>query len=272
MKQIAGYWERLNMDTKQKEVVGLKIINSIKWFAIWLSMAVLKRTLLKRLKMAGKECLQPVVSNKPELFNRVDYILDHCNGKNVLHIGFTDHPFTKQRIEDGSLLHLQLQKVTSTLVGMDIEETAIQEYISMTDDVRVFNGDITVGYPDQFIKCKPELILLSEVLEHLTDPYRAIDILYQRFPEGTSVLVTVPNYTALDSFAASLNQTESVHPDHKYYFSPYTLRRLLDDKRFELKQLDFGMYYQPKSRINLFLKNYPFNGDCIIALFIIIKN
>lgn len=250
----------------------MKIINTIKWFATWLSMAVLKRTLHYRLKGEGAYWLQSVASSEPKIFNRVDFILDHCRDKNVLHIGFTDYPYTEQKIKDGSLLHLQLQQVTGSLVGMDVEETAIQQYISMTKDTRVFNGDITVEYPAPVIEIKPELILLSEVLEHLAEPYRAIEVLYKSFPAGTAVLVTVPNYTALDSLAASLNKTESIHPHHHWYFSPYTLRRLLDDKRFKLEQLHFGMYYQPKSSINVVLKNYPFNGDCIIALFTIIKN
>lgn len=206
------------------------------------------------------------------MFNRVDFILDHCRGKKVLHTGFTDHPYTEQRIKDGSLLHLQLQQVTVELMGMDVEETALQQYIECTKDDRVFTGDITIGYPTPVIAFKPGLILLTEVLEHLEEPYRAIEILHKSFPAGTTVLVTVPNYTALDSLAASFNNTESIHPHHYWYFSPYTLRRLLDDKRFELNELHFGMYYQPKKGINPALKHFPFNGDCIIALFTIIKN
>jgi hypothetical protein len=250
----------------------LKIINSIKWLVTWLSMAMLKRTLRYRLQGDGAYWLQSVSSNEPRLFNRVDFILDLCRDKKVLHIGFTDHPYTVQKINEGSLLHLQLQKVTAELAGMDVEENAIRQYKDLTKDTMVFAGDIMLEYPVPAVEFKPGLILLSEVLEHLQDPYKAVDLLHQSFPAGTTVLVTVPNYTALDSLAAGFNKTESIHPYHYWYFSPFTLRRLFDVKKFELNQLHFGMYYQPKSGINPVLKKFPFNGDCIIALFTILKS
>lgn len=249
----------------------MNIFGVIKWLATWMSMSVLKYSLGNRLKGEGVSWLQSVSSNKPGLYNRVDFILDQCCQKRVLHVGFTDYPYTEQKIKNEELLHIQLQKITSDLVGMDVDENAIRQYISITKDENVFKGDITLEYPSETTAFKPALVLISEVLEHLKDPYKAMDVLYGSFPAGTQVLITVPNYTALDSISASLNQTESIHPHHHWYFSPYTLRQLLDDKRFELNQLHFGMYYQGGTKINFIMKNFPFNGDCIMALFTIIK-
>ena len=236
-----------------------------------MSMSVLKYSLVNRLKGEGVSWLQAVSSNKSGLFNRVDFILDQCSNKRVLHIGFTDYPYTEQKIKIGALLHIQLQKTTANLMGLDVDENAIRQYISITKDENVFKGDITVAYPGEVKAFQPELIIISEVLEHLKDPYKAMDVLYQSFPAGTQVLITVPNYTALDTVSASLNQTESIHPHHHWYFSPFTVRQLLDDKRFELNQLHFGMYYVAGTKINFVLKNFPYNGDCIMGLFTIIK-
>jgi hypothetical protein len=234
-------------------------------------MMVLKHSLRSRLKGENAYWLKNVAPNKPRIFNRVDFILDQSNGKNILHLGFTDYPYTAEKISAGTLLHLQLKKIAKSLIGMDLSATAVKQYISLTQDINVFQGDITLEYPASAIEFAPDLILLSEVLEHLEDPYKAIDVLHQSFPSGTQILVTVPNYTSLDSFAASLNRSESIHPHHHWYFSPYTLCKLLDEKRFELNQLHFGMYYQPKARINIALKSFPFNGDCIIGLFTVLK-
>jgi len=247
------------------------MIGSLKWLATWLSMSALKHILGSRLKGEGASWLQVVSSNKPGLFNRVDFILDQCNKKRVLHVGFSDYPYTKQKIRDGALLHIQLKKITADLIGMDLDENAIRQYISITKDEKVFKGDITHAYPGEAKIFQPELILISEVLEHLKDPYKAMDVLYQSFPAGTQVLITVPNYTALHAVSASLNQTESIHPYHHWYFSPFTLLQLLDDKRFELNQLHFGMYYQTGTKINFVMRNFPYNGDCIMGLFTIIK-
>jgi hypothetical protein len=235
-------------------------------------MALLKRSTLHRLSGEGANWLQTLPTSQPKIVNRVDFILEHCSNKKVLHIGFTDHPYTLERLRSGTLLHSRLKALTTQLAGVDIEAEAIKQYSVITKDENVFRADITIQYPPEVIDYKPQLVLLSEVLEHLTDPYKAIEILHQSFAAGTTVLVTVPNYTAMDSLAASLNKTESIHPQHHWYFSPYTLCRLLDEKKFKLTQLNFGMYYQPNARINPVLKAFPFNGDCIIALFTIIKN
>lgn len=250
----------------------MKIIKKLKWVLTWMAMAMLKRSLRYLISGENTFWLQNVRANDISIFNRIDFILDQCIDKRILHIGFSDHPFTLEKISNGSLLHLQIQKITNSVMGLDIDKNTIRQYREITKDENVVYGDITLQYPLEATDFKPEIILLSEVLEHLEEPYKAIEVLYKSFPGGTKVLVTVPNYTSLDCLAASFNKTESIHPLHHWYFSPYTLRRLFDDKRFELEQLHFGMYYQPKSSINMVLKNYPFNGDCIIALVTIIKN
>lgn len=249
----------------------MKIKNWIHWAATWFGMTLLKKSLHYRLKGAGAGWLQSVSSNVPSIFNRVDFILDQCRKKRVLHIGFTDHPYTLERTQSGELLHLQLKKVTNQLAGLDVEANAISQYQAITNDTAVYTGDIMQNYPQAIIDFEPEIILLSEVLEHLTDPYKAVQLLYDHFPAGTIVLVTVPNYIALDSIASSLQKTESVHPHHHWYFSPFTLQKLFEHSNFQLQQLHFGMYYQPRTRINAVLKHFPFNGDCIMALFTIIK-
>ncbi len=247
------------------------MVNKIYWGITWLALSILKRSLRYRITGENAYWLQNVTTNKIMAFNRIDFILDQCISKKVLHVGFTDYPFTIEKIKNDALLHVQLQKSTSQLLGLDKDINSIQQYSKITKDENVVYGDITSHYPVQAINFKPEIILLSEVLEHLDDPYKAVDVLYAGFAGGTRVLVTVPNHSALDSIAASLWKTESIHPHHHWYFSPYTLRRLFDDKRFHLEQLHFGMYYQQYAKINFVLKQFPFTGDCIMAIFSITK-
>jgi Methyltransferase domain len=247
------------------------IISKINWVFTGLSLALLKRSLHKRISAADASFLQQLPVKNTTVYNRVDFITAACANKKVLHVGFTDHPFTAQRIADGTLLHLQLKKVTAGLCGVDLEQTAVAQYTALTGDANVCCGDITVQYPAAVIAFDPQLILLGEVLEHVKDPHRAADILYNSFNEGTRLLVTVPNYLALDNLAAALHTTEAVHPHHYWYFSPYTLCRVFDKALFTLEELHFGMYYQPAKKINSVLRAYPFYGDCIMAVFSINK-
>lgn len=234
-------------------------------------MGLLKQSLRYRITGENISWLQAVPGNKPTIFNRVDFILDRCFKKRILHIGFSDYPFTIEKINNQSLLHVQLQKVTEDLLGLDNDKNTIAEYTILTGDDQVVYGDIILEYPPKATAFKPDIILLSEVLEHLSNPYKAIEILYNSFEDGTKILVTVPNYAALDSIVSSLSKTEAIHPHHYWYFSPYTLRKLFNEERFKLLDLNFGMYYQQNTHINSVLKQYPFNGDCIMATFCIIK-
>ncbi len=246
-------------------------MNKINWLITWFALGILKKYLGRRLRGEAADYLQQVKKNGVNIFNRIDFILQEVKNKKVLHVGFTDYPFTGERINNKSLLHLQLQNQAASLAGLDLEGKAIEEYTALTGDVNVFCGDIVKAYPAGAIAFDPDIILLAEVLEHLKDPHKAIDILYNTFNSGTKILVTVPNYTALDSISASLNKTESIHPHHYWYFSPYTLCKLFDDKRFVLEQMHFGMYYKFGKRLNFVMRSFNFNADCIMAIYSIKK-
>lgn len=242
------------------------------WVITGIAMAALKKTLQYRLQGDAVAFLQSVKTNGTTIFNRIDFIKARSQNKKVLHIGFTDYPFTKERIADKSLLHLHLQKITKFLFGVDDDKNAIKEYVQLTGDTNAACVDIAKMYPEPVINFEPELILLTEVLEHLKDPYAAIELLHQSFKPGTKILVTVPNYTSLDAVSASLNKTESIHPHHYWYFSPFTLTKLFDETHFTLEQFHFGMYYQPDKKINAVMRKFLYNGDCIMAIFSIKKD
>lgn len=248
----------------------MKIKTKINWVITGIGLGILKRSLQHAITGKNENWLQPVMAKDVSVFNRVDFILDKCKDKKILHIGFSDYPFTEEKIKNNTLLHTQLKKVTVDILGLDNNMAAIQQYKHLTTDEQVVYGDITLKYPEEAIVYQPEIILLSEVLEHLSSPAMAVNILYDSFAHGTKILVTVPNYMALDGIAASLNKTESIHPHHYWYFSPFTLCKTFGS-RFKLEQLHFGMYYQQGSTINPVLKKYPYNADCIIAIFSINK-
>jgi 2-polyprenyl-3-methyl-5-hydroxy-6-metoxy-1,4-benzoquinol methylase len=249
----------------------LKIINKINWIVTGVAMAMLKFSLRHRISGENTYWLQKIPVKGVSVLNRIDFILDQCSGKKVLHVGFSDYPYTEKKIADGTLLHLHIKKIAESTLGLDIDKNTILRYSRITGDKNVMFADITAAYPAEATGFKPDIVLLSEVLEHLAAPYKAIDILFENFVHGTMVLVTVPNYTALDNIASSIHKTEAVHPHHHWYFSPFTLNKLFNNERFHLQQLHFGMYYQPKKKANIVMRNFAYNGDCIMAVFLINK-
>lgn len=243
----------------------MSFIGKYRWFQNFLGLSLLKKGLHYRVRSNFELSLKDLPAGV-RMVNRVDFILDYCRDKSVLHIGFADHPFTAERIKDGSLLHIQLKHVADPVMGFDNDQEAINEYTSLTGDTKAIVGDLmkleSLDLNDTF-----DIILLGEVLEHLRDPHKAIENLYNTLPGKTIFLVSVPNYTSLDSLGGSLHQKESIHPDHYWYFSSYTLLKLFPSAKFDLLELVFGMYYQKGKDINFVLRQFPFMGDCIIGVF-----
>ena len=167
---------------------------------------------------------------------REDFLTRLCHGKRVLHFGFTDSPFLQQRIQSGELLHLRLKEVAAFLFGVDVNAPSLSAYRSATGDANNVLLDIQSELsPSRFLQDGYDVVLLPEVLEHLENPGLALRNLRTicSWNHGAKLCVTVPNAFCAWGFCAALIGKEIVHPDHFYYFSPYTLRRVLENVGFK---------------------------------------
>jgi len=114
-----------------------------------------------------------------------------------------------------------------------------------------------------------DLILIPEVLEHLSNPGRFLDNL-KRLNFCNDIIISVPNafsYRVLKLIEK--NHTELVHPDHNYYFSYSTIRTLLRKHGFVIT--DQVSYYWPTDDsigkdIKKVVSNNPHFAEGIICI------
>ncbi len=236
-------------------------MRKLKWILIAAGMKLLKVGLQYRISGERRQWLQPIP--KAGLVNRQQYIINYCRQKSVLHIGFADAPFTKERIEKNLLLHTAIQSVASFVFGIDTDEEAVAVYQNLTGDRNTQAEFLQNLQYQKALAC--ELVLAGEVLEHTSNPVAFVDVCSSVLQAGQELMITVPNYTSLDSIAASLHGTESVHPDHHWYFSPYTLLQKFNKEEWQLLHFEFGLY--GAAMPNFIQKKYMATGDCIIAVF-----
>ena len=79
-------------------------------------------------------------------------------------------------------------------------------------------------------------ILLSNVLEHLANPLKMMELLYERVTESNCIIIDVPNFEHIDEYS---NKIENFfHIGHLWYFSPQTLETLLDKVGFFIEYID----------------------------------
>lgn len=167
--------------------------------------------------------------------NREDYLIDITKNKDVLHFGFLDTPFTKEKIESGNLLHLKIKNNAKFIYGVDIDKESLNIYQNLTHDYNNIIFDIQKNdlYPDILLN-RFDIILFPEILEHLLYPTQALQNLKNLciLNNNAKVLITVPNAFSMYGFYAAMNGIEIVHPNHYFYFSPITLKKLLNDTGF----------------------------------------
>jgi Methyltransferase domain len=185
-----------------------------------------------------------VVHRLPELgeqpVDRDSFVAGICKGRRVLHFGFVDSPFSAARIKAGALLHQRLASVATFLFGLDLDEASIEQYRALTGDRNNEALDIQKPLsPAPFLAQSYDVLVFGEILEHLLHPAAAMANLNAicRLNPGARVCITVPNALAVSGFFTALFGIELVHPDHYFYFSPITLRKLLRDTGFEVVEM-----------------------------------
>lgn len=146
-----------------------------------------------------------------------DVIVSQCSGK-ILHVGCTDYP-----LENLGSLHNILIRLGIDVDGYDVDTAGIAKFRELLPD-RVFFDDVSK------IKGHYDLIIIPEVIEHVTNHNKFFEDLdsldFDRF------LITVPSLMGANQEFSHDNESqifkESIHPDHKFWFSPYTICNLVE--------------------------------------------
>jgi len=167
-------------------------------------------------------------------FVRDEYLIELSKNKSVLHFGFLDSPFLREKIQQETLLHIRIGKQARYLWGVDIDEKSLKEYREITKDRNNCICDLQIEQQRKIKFSGYDLILFPEILEHLINPGIALMNLHRisLANNRAQVCITVPNAFSRTGYAAALRGVELVHPDHYYYFSPITLQKILSDSGF----------------------------------------
>lgn len=176
----------------------------------------------------------PVVET---VVGRINFVLEQCHGKKVLHLGCADEGFTNEKINKGNLLHLQISNVAKETWGVDYSQEAI-EFLKKNGFENLFIGDIEqLGTIKKLKGEEFDVILLTEVLEHLNNPGASLLEIKKLFSPKTRLIITVPNGLSFTRIKPAMKGYESVHPDHNYWFSFKTLETLLRKNGYSIEKI-----------------------------------
>lgn len=183
--------------------------------------------------MNMKQTLKLDVSNSK--FHRFTFFDRVCAGKSVLHIGHVG-----ARVNKKLNMHLRLDKLCSNLVGCDPAYKMFEPDLHLLKHKKMY-GKITDIEEDEF-----DLVIVPEVMEHVDNVALFLEEL--QTIEAKEFYISVPNaFASRQRNNGSYNSvtgmwTETVHPDHNCWYSPYTLQNTIQ-KYSSFKVKSIGRLY-----------------------------
>jgi hypothetical protein len=190
--------------------------------------------------------LEKIKARRPK--KHILYIREACKEKHVLDIGCLDETANHLKSEN-SMLHFQIGTVAKSLTGID-NSTALKGRILETGYSKIFPIDL---YSDNFLalaKNYYEVVVISMVLEHLSNPIEAIRRIRETFPLA-ELIITTTNATGITNVIAAGGWREIQHKDHISTFSYKILDNVIANsgyKSFFILSL-FVSYPEAKVRI-----------------------
>jgi len=201
------------------------------------------------------------VQQKGVIRHRTDAVISSVAKKNILHIGCLDHvPLIDGKIRAGKWFHQQLTDVAESCLGIDIDSEGI-DYVR--EEIGVSNillANIMTGEGcEHFLSKDWDYAVFGEVLEHIPDPVAFLKS-FKEVSEGKveRIIVTVPNAFRGGNFLSNFKNEETINSDHIYWFSPYTLLRVIEKSGWISETLELCQF-SDSSGLKRFVKQFIIN-------------
>ena len=156
------------------------------------------------------------VDSASQNISRLDFLTPLVTDLKVLHVGFVDYPITKPKKN----LHLRIAPVCKRIDGIDP---------NATDEIKLVlsvpNGNIYDSWND--VPNDYDVIIVPEVIEHVDN----VALFLQQLDQVKGkLIITAPCAYKLSNNFREENEMyiETVHPDHNCWYSPYTLKNVIN--------------------------------------------
>lgn len=179
------------------------------------------------------------------LVNRLEKIIEICSDKNIVHIGCCDHiSVIDEKMKNEKWLHGLLDKNCPNVIGIDICSEAV-EYCNNKRICRtpIIDADCRVCKVDGLENY--DIVLMAEMIEHINNP---VDFLIQTYSNFSAqgfkgkYVITAPNALGLIRRNIFKKGYERINTDHKYWFSPYTLAKIMAEAGITPESCEFVQY------------------------------
>ncbi len=178
--------------------------------------------------------------------SRIDLLKILLKDKIVLHIGCCDHEnLIDEKIRNNTHLHVLISNIAKKCIGIDNNPGGLNKLKSLNID-NCFFYDLYETNDPTFEREEFDYVLLGEILEHVSEPVSFLMTIHKKFVNSKKIIITVPNAFSSRNFYNIKRGIEEINTDHKYWFTPFTISKILTGANFILD----SVYFVDRSRIN----------------------
>lgn len=176
---------------------------------------------------------------------RVEKIIDIIgNTSNLIHLGCCDHKeLIPKRIKLHEWLQMILEENANEVIGIDINSEAVEYCRNQLGKKNMYCFDMVMEI-EETRKCLKknrqhwDYIIAGEIVEHLDNPVEFLSVLYENYYDLIDkIIITVPNAFYFDNFRGAWHNYELINSDHRYWFTPYTIAKVLTIAGFHVEQV-----------------------------------
>jgi len=191
-------------------------------------------------------------------FFRHSSILGLVKEKNVLDIGCGD-----------GLLLIALREKGVKGVGVDVSDVAIKKCREKgLEAVLMDVNDSHIPFPDKFF----DLVILSDVLEHLYDPS---SLLQEAKRLSGKILISVPNFNSLPArlqmLFGKIPENNGPNKGHVYWFNYSVLKNMLEKSGFKIETIETNTFLEKVPAIGIIMKMLKIYFPSLFALSYVVK-
>ncbi|MDQ7041192.1 MAG: tetratricopeptide repeat protein [Rhodothermus sp.] len=202
------------------------------------------------------------------LVYRQDLLKHLVTDRAILDVGCADHaPLIEQKLHQGRWVHAELAHVARRCIGLDVDEEAIA--VARRFGYTIYRHNVLTDPVPEALKAEHwDYMVLGEVLEHIGNPVAFLEQIHQKYQDLVDRLIlTVPNALKWLNYQAARQHLEIINSDHRFWFTPYTLCKVVSEAGFEVERFCFAQGPGPVSgRMHTLLEQYPALRDHIVLI------
>lgn len=204
-------------------------------------------------------------------FARDELITNIIQYKKVIHFGLLDHiNFRDKKNLKGKWFHRQIEENAKECLGIDTNKEGVEYIKKKYSKKEIICADIINDDIERVSQTKWDYMVMGDVLGHKNNPLQFLSEIKRKYVGVIDrLIIAVPNGFSIANFLSMKKQHENIHSDSRFWFTPYTLCKIITISQMRVVNLFFCTSAAiPKRKIfkRKFLKKYPGLRDVILVV------